>query len=257
MRTFFESIAVTLAMYTKLPVPNIIWNDKNMRYSFLIFPFVGLIIAGIIYALIYCFYIFGLSPVFFSAIAVAVSVIITGGLHLDGFCDTSDALSSNRDREEKLRILKDPNVGAFAVIYTVIVLLLQFGAWVQIFSLPQYWLQALIGFIISRILISIAVVSFPCARNSGLASVFAGYASKVLVRNILLTYMIISFLGLVYLQPISGMFIIAYVLVSFLWFYSMVKKQFGGITGDLAGFYLVVCETGILSTLAVVGGMIK
>ena len=45
-----------------------------------------------------------------------IPVAATGGIHLDGYADTSDALSSYGDREKKLAILKDPHCGAFAVI---------------------------------------------------------------------------------------------------------------------------------------------
>ena len=45
-----------------------------------------------------------------------IPVWITGGIHLDGYADTCDALSSYGDREKKLEILKDPHCGAFAVI---------------------------------------------------------------------------------------------------------------------------------------------
>lgn len=51
------------------------------------------------------------SSVLFGVLAVASGVLITGGIHLDGFCDTADALYSRRPQEEKLRILKDPNCG--------------------------------------------------------------------------------------------------------------------------------------------------
>ena len=44
-----------------------------------------------------------------------VPVAITGGIHLDGYADTSDALSSYGDREKKLEILKD-NKEAFITI---------------------------------------------------------------------------------------------------------------------------------------------
>ena len=50
------------------------------------------------------------SSVLFGVLAVASGVLITGGIHLDGFCDTADALYSRRPQEVKLRILKDPQL---------------------------------------------------------------------------------------------------------------------------------------------------
>ena len=45
-----------------------------------------------------------------------VPVWVTGGIHLDGYADTCDALASYGDTAKKLAILKDPHCGAFAVI---------------------------------------------------------------------------------------------------------------------------------------------
>ena len=53
---------------------------------------------------------------FTAVVLVLVPVIVTGGIHVDGLLDTSDALSSWRDREKRLEILKDSHAGAFAVI---------------------------------------------------------------------------------------------------------------------------------------------
>jgi adenosylcobinamide-GDP ribazoletransferase len=46
---------------------------------------------------------------------VVAPIIITGGIHMDGFLDTQDALSSYQPRERRLEILKDSHAGAFAI----------------------------------------------------------------------------------------------------------------------------------------------
>lgn len=256
MKTFFESIIAAFSMYSKIPMPQINWNDKNMRYSFVFFPFVGGVIALILAALLGVFNYYGLSPAFFAALAVFLTVMISGGIHLDGYCDTIDALNSHKDREEKLRILKDPNVGAFAVIYTVALLLLQFGAWYETFLSQRLIYLVLIAYFLSRSLAALAVVSFPCARTTGLAAIFADYASKKTVRYIILVLIILCACAMFYVDPIGAIAAILYTAVSFGWFYRMMNKEFGGITGDLAGFYIIVCETGILVIAAILGGIL-
>lgn len=62
-----------------------------------------------------------------AALILTVPYILTGFLHLDGFMDVSDALLSRRDKETKLRILKDSTVGAFSVISVVLLLLVEFA----------------------------------------------------------------------------------------------------------------------------------
>ncbi|MEI8191050.1 MAG: adenosylcobinamide-GDP ribazoletransferase [candidate division NC10 bacterium] len=47
--------------------------------------------------------------------AVALSTVVTGGLHLDGLADGFDSLGG-RTRERKLEIMKDPRVGSFGVM---------------------------------------------------------------------------------------------------------------------------------------------
>ena len=66
----------------------------------------------------------GIGAVAASFIGTAIPLLVTGGFHVDGFMDTTDALSSYREKEERLRILKDPHIGAFAVIGVVIYYLL-------------------------------------------------------------------------------------------------------------------------------------
>ena len=41
-----KSLIIALAMYSKLPVPNIDWDEKNMRYAMCFFPVVGVIIGN-------------------------------------------------------------------------------------------------------------------------------------------------------------------------------------------------------------------
>ena len=60
-----------------------------------------------------------------SALLVVILVVLTRALHLDGFMDSCDALLGGFDRERRLAILRDPNVGAFAVIGVVCLLLIK------------------------------------------------------------------------------------------------------------------------------------
>lgn len=82
----------------------------------LFFPFIGLVIGALSYLVGWAGGKFGFNPSFVSAVLVLVPVVVTGGIHVDGLLDTSDALSSWQERERRLEILKDSHAGAFAVI---------------------------------------------------------------------------------------------------------------------------------------------
>ena len=55
------------------------------------------------------------------------TVLITGGLHLDGLADTVNGLGGGKTPEERRLIMKDSRVGAFGVLSLILVLLVKFG----------------------------------------------------------------------------------------------------------------------------------
>ena len=110
--TALQTIAVAFAMFSALPMPQFDWNEKNMRYALCAFPLVG-VVCGALWCV--CG-VLSLPAVARAAGFCLVPVWVTGGIHLDGYADTCDALSSYGDTAKKLEILKDPHCGAFAVI---------------------------------------------------------------------------------------------------------------------------------------------
>ena len=107
-----QTVAVAFAMFSAVPVPQFNWTEKNMRYAMCAFPLIGVVI-GLLW------FLCGVLPLPGAARAAGFCLIpvwVTGGIHLDGYADTCDALSSYGDREKKLEILEDPHCGAFAVI---------------------------------------------------------------------------------------------------------------------------------------------
>ena len=103
MKSWLESLLIALSMYSAIPVKCLNWTEKNLRNAMVFFPLVGLLCgAGLWLVWLVCG-LLHVSSVLFGVLAVASGVLITGGIHLDGFCDTADALYSRRPQEEKLR----------------------------------------------------------------------------------------------------------------------------------------------------------
>lgn len=96
---------------------------------------------------------------------VLLPVLVTGGIHMDGFLDTTDALSSWQPREKKLEILKDSHAGAFAIIMGCSYFVLALGVWSEM-DLKVLPVAGLI-FVVSRTLSSLALSTFPKANKSG------------------------------------------------------------------------------------------
>ena len=113
---FLSSLAVALSMYSKIPVPTVDWNEKNMKHAMCFFPVVGVVTGALEYAAGYVLLTdTECGSFFFAAVMTLIPILVTGGIHMDGFADTMDAISSYGDREKKLAVLKDPHTGAIAV----------------------------------------------------------------------------------------------------------------------------------------------
>ena len=221
--TALQTIAVAFAMFSALPMPQFDWNEKNMRYALCAFPLVGVVCGAL-----WC--VCGVLPLPAAARAAGfclVPVWVTGGIHLDGYADTCDALSSYGDTAKKLEILKDPHCGAFAVIRLCSYFAAYFALCGCVAFTPRVgvlWTLALVG---ERALSGLAVAAFPLAKNTGLAHTFATA-----------------------LTALGGWALVLAAGCAFARYYAVSKKQFGGVTGDLAGWFLQKCEIWMLAALA-------
>ena len=160
-----QTMAVAFAMFSALPVPQFTWNSKNMRYALCAFPLIG----GVIGALWSLCGALPLPDMIRAGGFCLIPVLVTGGIHLDGYADTSDALSSYGDREKKLEILKDPHCGAFAVIRLCTYFLAYFCVAFCIRFSPRVGLCWTLALVLERGLSGLAVAAFPMAKNTGLA----------------------------------------------------------------------------------------
>ena len=241
-----RSLAIAISMYSKIPVPTVDWNEKNMKYAMCFFPVVGAAAGGLQLLIGYLLLKYtSCGNLFFAIAMVLIPVIVSGGIHLDGFADTVDALSSYGDREKKLEILKDPNTGAFAVIGLCVYFLADTALWSEV---TVELLPGLAGtYMLSRSLSGISVVSFRAAKNSGLLRTFQDGAQKKRVRVVLIVWACVCGGIMLYLSWKTAVIVILAALFVFLYYYRMSRKQFGGITGDLAGYFLQVCELAMLA----------
>ena len=122
-----KALLMAFSMYSRLPVPDFVWEEEDRKKAMCFFPLVG-VLAGAVFFLVYLFMErSGAGPVFKGALLTAVPLLATGGIHMDGFLDTCDARASWGDREKKLQILKDTHAGAFAVTGGGLYLLLYCG----------------------------------------------------------------------------------------------------------------------------------
>lgn len=250
MKSLWNNFKVAFSMFSKIPMPRADWTEENMKYMICFFPFVGTVIGFLSMGAAYAGKYFGFGQNFTAVVLVLLPVFVTGGIHVDGLLDTADALSSWRERERRLEILKDSHAGAFAVITACVYFLAWFGAYSELMAFSDGIVLMALGFMVSRCLSGIGVVSFPKARADGTVAEFSKQSENRLVQGVLIFYLVVLFMLMILINPLKGIITFVTALLIFAWYYHMAMKYFGGTTGDLSGYFLCLCELGMAWSLA-------
>ena len=215
-----------------------------MRYSLCAFPLVGAVIGGVCWLWVRLCAVLALPALLRGAVLCVLPVVITGGIHLDGYADTCDALASRAEPARCREILSDPHLGAFAAIRLCVYFVMTFALWT---ALPVYRGWAVLGgFCLSRTLSALAVASFPLAPGSGLARSFAEASDRKTVRAVLVVLalalgaLLVCARGWAMLPAAAGVYC---------GYRRMVRRRFEGLSGDLAGWFLQTAELWMLLAL--------
>lgn len=250
--TLLRSLCMAFLMYSHIPTPRVEWKDENMAYAMCFFPLVGLV-EGLILVLWYLFCGWlRIGSVLFAAGAVLLPILINGGIHLDGFCDCCDALASHQTRERKLEIMKDSSAGAFAVICCCAYLLLFTAVWTEAAPGLHAMAALALGPVLSRALSGFGVVTFKNARTGGLLATFSKAADTKKVRVVMIVWAAAVIAAMLCLAPMTGAACALGSMLMFIFYRISAYRQFGGITGDTAGWFLQLCElAGVLVAVLV------
>jgi adenosylcobinamide-GDP ribazoletransferase len=241
-----KAFAVAFSMYSRIPMPKFNWASEDMKYHLIFFPFVGAVIGGLEYLWMLLTDKYQIEHLAFVAIAMVIPILVTGGFHLDGFMDTSDALASWGDQEKRLEILKDSHVGAFAIIRLSALGLILFAAVLSMDS--QAFTAWLFSFFAARAVSGICVVSSKKAKKDGILSTSAETADdRAVIVCLALEFILCVLIAGALLQWYWTVSLLA-LAISLLYYINMAYTKFGGITGDLAGWF--VCNSEVLMAVA-------
>lgn len=208
------------------------------------FPLVGLLLGAALLGIDQ-----GLALVFprgvVSALVLVAWVVLTGALHLDGFLDTCDGLFGGRMPEDRLRILRDPRIGAFGAAGGVLLLLVKYQA---LAALGAYATALLLAPTLGRWGMAVAVVLFPYARTDGLGSAIKEHARKwqVLLATVVVPAVVYYLGGWTGLLLLLGCAVFTWLAARF------ALRRLPGLTGDLYGALCELLEILVLLTMVAV-----
>ncbi len=243
---FIYSLFAAFSMFSALPVPQVPWEKEKIRYMLVCLPFVGMVIGVVEYLWLLLCEGLQCGAVLTAAGFTVIPVLLTGGIHLDGFMDTVDALKSHASPEKKRAILKDPHAGAFAVIGLGCYLLAYFALWYDIgpvalrFMMPMH--------VMSRSLSAVSGTLLPVRPGEGTLNFFRQAADKK-VGIMAVLWVILSAAYLVAVDPLTGSVMALGAILTLLLVRRMAMKQFEGMSGDIAGFQLQAAELVMLALM--------
>ncbi|MCI8512832.1 MAG: adenosylcobinamide-GDP ribazoletransferase [Lachnospiraceae bacterium] len=243
-----KALIIAFSMYSRLPMPVFLWEEKDRKRAMWFFPLVGVVVGAFFWLSFLLFAGERMAGSFGGAVLTAVPLFVTGGIHMDGLLDTFDARASNGDRGRKLEILKDSHVGAFAVIGGCMYLILYYGACTRLFFRGAIVTAA--GFALSRAVCGLLVASLPGAREKGMLADFIKGTDARGTVWVMTGYIAAAAFLMLVCAPLRAVFALFASAAAGFYCRHVMLKEFGGITGDLAGYCTQVCELGIVLSQA-------
>jgi adenosylcobinamide-GDP ribazoletransferase len=252
MKTAINSLITAFQMFSVIPMPNIEYNDKNMRYMLSWLPLIGAVIGAAMGLWLALAKWLGLGASARAAGLAVIPVIISGGIHMDGFCDATDALSSHGLPEKKRQILKDSNAGAFAVIAMTTYMVIYVAACTELADGMITAVYLGLQQMLSRCLGGYASLRFPSSSQHGMQYTFQKAAD---VRAIVPVYiwMAISAGAMIVIAPLCGVLCTLAGFLCLLYLKNMARREFEGMSGDLAGWLITVSQLAMLIVYALCG----
>ena len=246
-----KSLALAISCFTRLPVPKMDWDSDNMRFMLAWFPFVGLIVGAFVALWWFIAEALGLGMVLKAAGVALVPLAVTGGFHLDGFADVIDALASNAEPDRKREILKDSHIGAFAAMGVAAYVLAYFAIATE---LPTGWRVAVLLaclHVMSRCGSAFASTLFFGNGTSGMLTSFRDSADVRMTVGAVVVVFVVFGICTIVIGPLCGALMVLCEVVLLVWLNWFAQRNFGGMSGDVAGFFLQTCELVLLACIVI------
>jgi adenosylcobinamide-GDP ribazoletransferase len=232
MRAFLAA----LQFLTIVPVRIKDYKNSESSNSLIFFPLIGLLLGGMCWLILKLCLFFELGIIADAILPIVALAALTGGLHLDGLCDTADAFSSGKDKEGMLAIMRDPHCGALGTVTMVCSLLLKIAFFAAIPPADRGSALCL-ACVAGRWPLVMSLYQFPYARQEGKATPFIqGLNGRILLTAgavACLCALIAGWKGLIVLAA-SSLFVIG--------FNIRVTRKLNGITGDTLGASVELAE---------------
>lgn len=250
-----KGLLLALQFFTAIPITKELPLGRNeITTMYIALPFVGALIGCVMFGMAQLTVVgVGFSPLLAAVFIVLTGIILTGGLHLDGWADTGDAFFSYKDRAKRLEILDDPRLGAFgtmALILLIVVKLALINEYLLSGSMHVLYFVA-VPFL-ARAAMTIYFTKVKLAKDKGIAHFFKEKmaVNVVMIATVVSTFLLLVVMGFVLQSMLLPCVLAAVSTVAIIYYSRWSMNHFGGVSGDLSGAFIEGME--VLVWLAII-----
>ena len=239
MKKYFKAFMTSLTMFCAIPTGWHKWDDESRPLMTLFLPAVGAIIGGLWTLTAYLLRLTAAPAPAAAIVLCAFPFLITGGIHIDGYLDVTDAIRSWRDADERRRILKDPHVGSFAVVYSALLILAQFAMFLSAKADANIFTLLLVA-VVSR---TVAAICVTILRPMSTSEYSGAYRRGVKRSHAVVLFAVLAVsvaAGFVFLGKYG--FASFAVILGYTLFLARAFRSLGGMSGDVSGYAMTVAE---------------
>jgi len=241
-----RKILIAISFFTRIPIKLTDVSAEEFYDAMILIPLVGVFIGVILWGAAVLFSL--IHFVQLQALLMVIAYIwLTGGLHLDGFADTTDALFSARDREKMMEIMKDSRLGAFGAIGLILIILTNWMSYTII--LPEYSTALLVMPVFGRVMAIMSTCFSTYAPGGG------GLGKRFVEMTQLHHFIIYLVLLLGYatlILGLPGLLTAVICLLPALLLMKNLQHKIGGMTGDTIGMTIELNQTFFMVVFAVI-----
>ncbi|MDF9831938.1 adenosylcobinamide-GDP ribazoletransferase [Ereboglobus sp. PH5-5] len=239
LQTELRALHSAVMFFTRIPMPSFKdYDPGDLQRSSAYFPLVGWLTGGAA-ALAWWGAIQIWPPAIASGASLAVTLLLTGAFHEDGFADMCDGFGSGAPKDRVLEIMRDSRIGAFGAIGLVVMLTLKWQA-VAALPLQPAWLTPallLAAHTVSRGASGTLMTTLAYVSEQGKAKPLA-----TTLRGWRLAVSLVFALAPLALLPVRFWWTLVAVGAARAVMAWLCKRRIGGYTGDCLGATQQVCE---------------
>lgn len=213
-------------------------GERDLRAGAVAFPIVGGLV-GALAGVVSWGATFALPPLVAAVLGVAVGVLVTAALHVDGLADVADGMGAALAGRDPLSALRDPRLGTFGGAALALDLILKTSVLTSLVAGPRFPLELLAAGVLARVTPLALAMALPYIRPDGGSG---GWTRGVGPGVLLGAMAIASAVGIATIGPVFlAMLGTGALVTALLGRWSAV--HLGGVTGDVFGASAELTET--------------